>query len=199
MVSDRRRLLAATALGGATMITGGLSGALATAAETATSTTGNGCAPLLAHALRPLTGGEVVPLCERFSNEVLLIVNTASRCGFTPQFEALETLHRRYVERGLRVLGFPSDDFRQELADEADVASFCRLNYGVTFPMFQKVGVRGADAHPLYRDLAAETGSFPAWNFNKYLIDRDGRAIARYESSEQPLGERLVAAVEALL
>ena len=160
---------------------------------------GAACRGLLSHRLRPLAGGESFSLCERFSGQVLLIVNTASRCGFTPQFEALETLHGRYVERGLRVLGFPSDDFRQELADEADVASFCRLNYGVTFPMFQKVGVRGADAHPLYRDLAAATGSFPAWNFNKYLVDRDGRAIARYESHEQPLGERLVAAVEALL
>ena len=204
MVSDRRRLLAATALGGAALtggLTGGLSRALAASEASAGDDTGaaGDCAPLLAHALRPLTGGETAPLCERFSNEVLLIVNTASRCGFTPQFEALETLHGRYAERGLRVLGFPSDDFRQELADEAEVAAFCRLNYGVTFPMFQKIGVRGADAHPLYRDLAAATDGFPAWNFNKYLVDRRGRAVARYDSNEQPLGERLLADIEALL
>ena len=129
---------------------------------------------------------------------MLLIVNTASRCGFTPQFDALETLHGRYADRGLRVLGFPSDEFRQELAEEADVAAFCRLNYGVTFPMFQKVDVAGENAHPLFRDLAAAAGS-PRWNFNKYLIDRHARVVARYDSSVLPLGERIIGAVEALL
>ena len=111
--------------------------------------TGSECGELLSHRLRPLTGGDSAALCERFSGQVLLIVNTASRCGFTPQFDALETLHGRYADRGLRVLGFPSDEFRQELAEEADVAAFCRLNYGVTFPMFQKVDVAGENAHPL--------------------------------------------------
>ena len=140
-----------------------------------------------------------MPLCTRFSNEVLLIVNTASRCGFTPQLEALETLHRRYAERGLAVLGFPSDDFRQELADEDEIASFCRLNYGVSFPMFGKVRVTGDRAHPLYRDLAAATGGAPSWNFNKYLVDRSGRALARYDASVQPLGQRLLADIDATL
>jgi len=198
MVSNERRQLVRAIFGGAGLAMCGHCSALAVTAENAAAPDGD-CPPLLAHALRPLAGGETAPLCERFSNEVLLIVNTASRCGFTPQFEALETLHGRYAESGLRVLGFPSDDFRQELADEAEVASFCRLNYGVTFPMFQKVGVRGDDAHPLYRDLAAATDGFPNWNFNKYLVARDGRVLARYESSEQPLGKRLVGAIEALL
>lgn len=198
MVSDRRRWLAAAALGGATLAAGVLARPLRAAARTAGGPDGD-CAPLLAHAPRPLTGGEAVPLCERFPDEVLLIVNTASRCGFTPQFEALETLHRRYAGRGFRVLGFPSDDFRQELADESEIAEFCRLNYGVSFPMFQKVGVRGDAAHPLFRDLAAASDGAPRWNFNKYLVDRDGRVLARYEATEQPLGERLVSAVETLL
>lgn len=157
------------------------------------------CAPLLRHVLRPLVGGVSAPLCERFGDKVLLLVNTASKCGFTPQFEALETLSGRYADRGFHVLGFPSDDFRQELADEKEVARFCELNYGVTFPMFQKISVSGSDAHPLYRDLARDAGQAPGWNFNKYLVDRRGRAIRHYDSSELPLGERLVANIEALL
>ena len=159
---------------------------------------GGNCRGLLSHRLRPLAGGESLSLCERFSGQVLLIVNTASRCGFTHQFDDLEALHGRYAERGLRVLGFPSDEFRQELADEAEVAAFCRLNYGVTFPMFQKVDVAGKDAHPLFRDLAAADG-FPRWNFNKYLVDRDARVIARYDSGVEPLGERLLGDIESVL
>ncbi len=105
-------------------------------------------------------------MCDAFAGKVLLLVNTASKCGFTPQFESLETLHRRYGERGFAVLGFPSEDFRQELDSEAAVARFCELNYGVSFPMFQKVHVTAADAHPLYQYLAAATGIYPQWNFN---------------------------------
>ena len=157
------------------------------------------CAPLLSHPLRPLAGSEAQPLCERFADQVLLFVNTASKCGFTPQFDGLDTLHERYRERGFSVLGFPSDDFRQELASEAAVAQFCELNYGVDFPMFQKVGVRGDGAHPLYRELAASGGGEPNWNFNKYLVSRDGVVIGRYGSGEQPLGDRLVTDIEALL
>jgi len=161
--------------------------------------TGKDCAPLLAHALRPLVDGVSQPLCEDFGNQVLLLVNTASKCGFTPQFEDLETLSRRYADRGFQVLGFPSDDFRQELDDEKEVARFCELNYGVTFPMFEKISVSGRDAHPLYRDLARDAGQSPGWNFNKYLIDRRGQAIQHYGASVLPLGERLIADIEALL
>jgi len=194
---DRRRWLAVGALGGMSLL--GVGGAARALAATGASPEGRSCAPLLAHTLRPLTGGATAPLCERFSDVVLLIVNTASRCGFTPQFDGLERLHQRYSASGLQVLGFPSDDFRQELADEAEVASFCRLNYGVTFPMFQKVGVRGETAHPLFHELAAATDGYPDWNFNKYLVDRAGRPLRRYGSSVLPLGERLVDDIEALL
>ena len=198
MRRERRRLLAAGALGGAGLLGAGTA-TKALAAMPSGGEAGGECPPLLAHAMRPLSGGETLPLCERFSNEVLLIVNTASRCGFTPQFDALETLHQRYHERGLSVLGFPSDDFRQELDEEAEIADFCRLNYGVTFPMFGKIGVTAAAAHPLYRDLAAATDGYPQWNFNKYLVDRSGRALARYGSSVLPLGERLVGDIERIL
>ena len=158
-----------------------------------------GCDGVLGHALRPLAGNGEAPLCERFAGRVLLIVNTASKCGFTPQFEALETLHGRYEAAGLSVLGFPSDDFRQELDDEAEVAAFCRLNYGVSFPMFQKVRVVGEAATPLFRDLAASGAGAPRWNFNKYLVGRDGRVLGRYGATVEPLGAALVADIEAAL
>ncbi len=163
------------------------------------STDNMDCQPILSHRIRPLMGPDEKPLCDGHAGNVLLVVNTASKCGFTPQFEALETLHQRYKARGFEVLGFPSDDFRQELDSEAAVAQFCELNYGVSFPMFQKIHVTAGDAHPLYRDLAAASGTYPRWNFNKYLIDRQGRVIAHYNSSELPLGQTITQAIEALL
>jgi glutathione peroxidase len=163
------------------------------------STGNNACNPLLSHRLRPLMGPEEQPLCDKHAGKVLLMVNTASKCGFTPQFDALETLHGRYADRGFEVLGFPSDDFRQELASEEEVAEFCELNYGVTFPMYQMIHVRQGNAHPLYRDLAAATGTYPAWNFNKYLVDREGRAVEHFGSSALPLGPQMIRAIEALL
>ena len=157
------------------------------------------CSGLLSHAIRPLMGPEASPLCEAHAGKVLLVVNTASKCGFTPQFESLETLHERYGQQGFEVLGFPSEDFRQELDSEEAVAEFCELNYGVSFPMFQKVHVTADNAHPLYRDLAAATGSYPSWNFNKYLVDRNGKVVAHYGSSVLPTGRQLVSDIEALL
>lgn len=192
MNATRRRCWQA---GAALMVAGG---ALRTTGAVAAESKAR-CAELLTHALRPLTGSTAVPLCERFPGKVLLFVNTASKCGFTPQFEGLDALHARYRERGFAVLGFPSDDFHQELATEADVAEFCELNYGVSFPMFQKVNVRGDSAHPLYRALASAGAGAPNWNFNKYLVDRQGRVQARYGSSELPLGDRLTGAIESLL
>ncbi|NND93025.1 MAG: glutathione peroxidase [Granulosicoccus sp.] len=159
----------------------------------------NACNSLLSHTIRPLMSPEARPLCESYANKVLLIVNTASKCGFTPQFEGLEILHKRYSAKGFAVLGFPSDDFRQELSSEEEVAEFCELNYGVTFPMFQKIHVTSASAHPLYQDLAAATGTYPRWNFNKYLIDRDGKVITHFGSPVQPLGTQLTSAIETLL
>ena len=198
MEPDRRRWLARAAGTAVALCVGNVRAASGNDGAMTAARTPD-CPALLAHSLRPLAGGEPKPLCERFSGSALLIVNTASRCGFTPQLEALERLHGRYAERGLRVLGFPSDDFRQELADEAEIASFCRLNYGVTFPMFQKIGVTGRGAHPLYQDLAAAADGYPRWNFNKYLVDRDARVLARYDSSVTPLGKRLLTDIEAIL
>ncbi len=127
----------------------------------------------------------------------VLLVNTASLCAFTPQYDALQRLHEAYGPRGLMVLAVPSDDFRQELGSEAEVAAFCDANYGLTLPMTAITRVRGPDAHPVYADLAAQ-GFAPRWNFNKALIE-DGRLIAGYGSTVRPEGRTLIGAIEAAL
>lgn len=157
------------------------------------------CSPLLTHALRPLMGSEKQPLCAKYSDHVLLFVNTASRCGFTPQFEGLEQLYQRYSARGFEVLGFPSGDFRQELESEAEVAEFCEINYGVSFPMFEKIHVTGDQAHPLYSQLSGAVGKPPAWNFNKYVVDRSGKVVAHFGSGTKPMSADIVNTIEALL
>lgn len=165
----------------------------------APSTPSKDCNSLLSHRIRPLMAPDEQRLCDLYSGDVLLMVNTASKCGFTPQFEQLEVLHKQYAEQGFQVLGFPSDDFRQELSTEKEVAAFCELNYGVSFPMFQKIGVKPGKAHPLFDDLAGATGIYPRWNFNKYLVDRDGRVIKHYDSNVLPLGTQLISDIEAVL
>lgn len=156
--------------------------------------------PLLEHSYRPLAGKAPVDLQARYGGQVLLIVNTASKCGFTPQFEALERLHATYGDRGFAVLGFPSGDFReQEYEDEAAIREFCTLTYGVKFPMFEKVHVVGPSATPLYRQLREATGVAPAWNFHKYLVGRDGRVLAQYGSRTSPDAPEVVAAIERAL
>jgi len=140
-----------------------------------------------------------VSLCE-FRGKVLLIVNTASECGYTPQYAGLERLYRRYRDRGLVVLGFPANDFGgQEPGSNRQISEFCLVNYGVSFPMFAKTAVVGADANPLYRDLAAHTGKPPHWNFHKYLIDRAGEPVAAFTSSVDPEDAALTAQIERLL
>jgi glutathione peroxidase len=142
---------------------------------------------------------EPVSLCH-FGGKVLLIVNTASECGYTPQYEGLEKLYRRYRDQGFAILGFPANDFGgQEPGSNKEIAQFCRLNYGVTFPMFAKTSVAGANANPLYRALAARTGRPPRWNFHKYLLNRAGQPVAVFESAVEPEDRRVTAQVEKLL
>lgn len=155
---------------------------------------------VLDHTYRPLTGTEQVNLQAAYGGQVLLVVNTASKCGLATQFEALEQLHATYRDRGFAVLGFPSGDFReQEFEDETEILEFCTLTYGVQFPMFERVHVVGDDATPLYRELLAATGDAPAWNFHKYLIGRDGRVLASWASRTRPDTPEIVAAIEAAL
>jgi glutathione peroxidase len=149
---------------------------------------------------RPLLGDKPVHLCEEFRGQVLLVVNTASKCAFTPQYEGLEEIYANYRQRGLVVAGFPSNDFgAQEPGSEKQVQDFCRLTYGVQFPMFAKTRVRGPEAEPFYQYLAEVSGDTPRWNFHKYLLDREGRVVASFPSQVGPQDERLIAAIEALL
>jgi glutathione peroxidase len=157
-------------------------------------------AGVLDHEYRKLAGKEKVNLREAYAGDVLLVVNTASKCGFTPQYEGLEAMHAKYSPRGFAVLGFPSNDFMgQEPGSEEDIQEFCTLTYGVKFPMFEKVSVKGDEATPLYRELAAATGESPGWNFHKYLIDRNGDVVATFGSRTKPDDPELVAAIEKLL
>ncbi len=139
----------------------------------------------------------------RYRGEVLLVVNTASECGYTPQYAGLQALYERYRERKFSVLGFPSNDFgEQEPGDDRQIGAFCKSNYGVEFPMFSKVRVLGDDAHPVYAYLTSlpkPIGGPVEWNFQKYLVDRNGDVVARFDSETEPDDPRLVAEVERLL
>ncbi len=138
-----------------------------------------------------------------FKGQVLLVVNVASRCGFTPQYTGLEALQRRYADRGFTVLGFPCDQFgHQEPGDEAEIREFCRTQYDVTFPLFAKIEVNGAGAHPFYTHLKQEAKGLLGteaikWNFTKFLISREGAVVKRYAPQDKP--EDLAADIEALL
>ena len=152
---------------------------------------------LLDQTYRPLAGKAPVNLNKAYGGQVVLVVNTASKCGFTPQYDGLEALQKQYAAQGFVVLGFPSNDFMgQEPGSEAEIKEFCTLTYGVKFPMFEKVHVKGAQATPLYRELARETGVEPGWNFHKYLIARDGRVVANFPSRVKPGDPALVSAIE---
>jgi len=138
-------------------------------------------------------------LCE-YAGKVLLVVNTASQCGYTPQYEGLETLYRKYRACGLVVLGFPSNDFGgQEPGSNREIASFCVNQYAIDFPMFAKIPVKGKQAHPFYTALARTTGAAPRWNFHKYLVDRSGSKVQSFDTRIEPNDPKLVAAIERLL
>jgi len=140
---------------------------------------------------------------EQYRGKVLLVVNTASKCGFTPQYQGLEALHRKYAARGFAVLGFPCDQFgNQEPGDAEEIGAFCERNYGVTFPMHSKIDVNGQSAHPLFRLLKQEAPGLLGteavkWNFTKFLVDREGKVVSRHSPQTKP--EALEADIEALL
>lgn len=144
-----------------------------------------------------IDGGEV-SLAD-WAGQPVLLVNTASMCGYTPQYEALQTLYDTYRAQGLVVLAVPSDDFRQELASAEKVKEFCEINYNITLPMTDITHVKGPDVHPVYAWLRAEAGFVPRWNFNKVLIGRDGEVAGTWESGDRPLSKQIVSAVEAAL
>jgi glutathione peroxidase len=157
------------------------------------------CPALLQHSFPRLQDEAPQNLCQ-YSGKVLLVVNTASKCGFTPQYEGLEALYAKYGPQGLVVLGFPSGDFGgQELNDSKAIADFCFNTYGVKFPMFGKSSVKGASANPLFVQLAKATGKAPGWNFHKYLVARDGKPLGSYDSNVTPTSAPLVAQIEKAL
>lgn len=154
---------------------------------------------LFNHQLKRLHSSDIINLRERYAGHPLLIINTASFCGFTGQFEGLEALHQAYKGQGLKVIGFPSNDFRQEAGNEERTAEVCFINYGVSFDMFSPVAVRGDQAHPIFRELARQSGTAPKWNFYKYVIDRNGKVTAHFSSMTKPDDTRLRQAIEAVL
>jgi glutathione peroxidase len=171
---------------------------LAGAVQTAAAQAAPACPPLLQHSFNRLQDDKPQPLCQ-YAGKVLLVVNTASHCGYTPQYEGLEALHAKYAARGLVVMGFPSNDFAQESGSNAQIADLCFNTYGVKFPMFTKTSVKGPQANPLFAVLAQATGQPPAWNFHKYLVDRQGRPVAAFGSRVTPQDASLRAAIEKAL
>ncbi|MEY5099578.1 MAG: hypothetical protein RJA36_2297 [Pseudomonadota bacterium] len=156
------------------------------------------CPSTLRHVFPRLQDEKPQSLCQ-YAGKVLLVVNTASYCGFTGQYEGLEKLYARYQEQGLVVLGFPSNDFAQESGSNREIAEFCTSTYGVQFPMFAKSSVTGEQASAFFRELAESTGQKPRWNFYKYLIARDGKPVAAYSSMTGPDSRSLLREIERQL
>jgi glutathione peroxidase len=156
-----------------------------------------GCPSLLDHQYKTLQGPPV-NLCE-FADRPILVVNTASKCGFTPQFEKLESMYRKYKDKGLLVVGFPSNDFRQELASNKEIGEFCLLTYNVEFPMVEKSSVTGATADPLFKQLHDATGEQPKWNFHKYLIAPGGKQVYSFGTRIEPDGPEIMSKLTPLL
>jgi glutathione peroxidase len=169
-----------------------------TGAAAATAAAPTTCGGLYNFQFKRLQDDAPQNLCQ-YSGRVALVVNTASYCGYTYQYEGLEKLYARYRDRGLVVLGFPSNDFEQEPGDSKQIADFCFNTYGVKFPMFAKSHVKGAEANPLYQALQRTSGTAPRWNFHKYLIGRDGRLLANWPSKVKPEDSELNAAIEKAL
>jgi len=156
------------------------------------------CPAYLNQNFKKLRSSEQINICEAFAGKPLLIVNTASHCGFTPQFKGLEALHEKYKDRGLVVIGFPSDDFHQESKDDAETADVCYINYGVKFTMLQASSVKGDGANPVFKELAKQTKA-PSWNFNKYLVKPDGTVVEHFGSMTSPSSSSLEKAIEGVL
>lgn len=157
------------------------------------------CSPLLQRSFPRLQDEQPQPLCQ-YAGKVVMVVNTASYCGYTEQYKGLEALHARLQSRGLVVLGFPTNDFgAQEPGSNGEIAAFCANTFGVKFPMFAKTTLKGSAANPLIQELAQRSGAAPRWNFHKYLIGRDGRTVRSYASKTAPEDAALLQDIERLL
>lgn len=170
----------------------------AAATAAAQNATPSSCPAILQHTFARLQDEKPQALCQ-YAGKVVLVVNTASFCGFTPQYKGLEALDQKYRSKGLVVLGFPSNDFAQESGSNKEIADFCKSTFGVKFPMFTKSSVRGPDANPLFKELAQVSGTTPKWNFYKYLIARDGKVVESYSSLTSPDDRGFIRDVEKQL
>ena len=162
------------------------------------SVAASACPDYMKGEYRKLHSKDSVNICELMENKAVLVVNTASHCGFTSQFKELEALHKKYKDKGLVVVGFASDDFKQEDADEEKAAEICYLNYGVTFTMLAPTHVKGEQANLLFKALASQSKE-PKWNFNKYLLGKDGKVVEHFGSMTKPDSAKLAGAIEKLL
>jgi glutathione peroxidase len=157
-----------------------------------------GCSGLLQQSFLRLQDEKPQSLCQ-YSGKVVVVVNTASFCGFTSQYQGLEALYAKYKDKGLVVLGFPSNDFAQETGSNKDIADFCENTFGVKFPMFAKSSVAGKDANPLFKQLSNKTGTTPRWNFYKYVIARDGQSVVSFNSMADPTSRQFLKEIEKQL
>ncbi len=155
------------------------------------------CLPIYQHQFTTLQG-QTVDFCQ-YQDKPILVVNTASKCGFTPQFEALENLYSQYKDKGLLVVGFPSNDFRQEPGNNKQIGDFCKLTYAVKFPMIEKSSVTGSQANPLYQQLIKQTGQSPQWNFYKYVILPGGQKVYVFNSMTRPESEEIMSKIKPYL
>lgn len=172
--------------------------AAAPAAATPAGPVPPACTGLLQQNFLRLQDEKPQSLCQ-YSGKVVVVVNTASFCGFTPQYKGLEELYAKYRDKGLVVLGFPSNDFSQETGSNKEIADFCENTFGVKFPMFTKTSVTGKDANPLFKQLAAKTGTTPRWNFYKYVIARDGNSVTSFNSRADPASSSFIQEIEKQL
>jgi glutathione peroxidase len=178
----------------AALSVGFCSASLASTTAAATS----GCPALLQQNVLRLQDEKPQSLCQ-YAGKVVVVVNTASFCGFTSQYEGLEALHSKYKDKGLVVLGFPSNDFSQETGSNKQIADFCENTFGVKFPMFTKTSVSGKDASPFFKQLSAKSGTAPKWNFYKYVISRNGQNVESFNSMADPKSKSFIAAIEKQL
>lgn len=172
--------------------------AMISALAFASSATAESCPAFLDHEQRKLHSNDTVNLCDLAAGKPMLVVNTASHCGFTGQFGGLESLHKRYQSEGLVVVGFASDDFRQEADSEEEAATICYKNFGVTFTMIAPGAVTGDDANPVFREINRQSAP-PGWNFTKYVVDAEGNVVKTFPSRVRPDDPELIEAVESVL
>ncbi|WP_045457195.1 glutathione peroxidase [Vibrio campbellii] len=172
---------------------------IATLLSTSSMAFASSCPDILQGKQRLLNSTEEIALCDAFKGKTLLVVNTASQCGFTPQFEQLEQLHQTYKDQNFAVVGFPSNDFRQDRGSEEKTAKICYLDYGVTFPMMARTSVLGENANPVFAEITNQAGVTPKWNFYKFLINKDGKVVATFPSSTSPTSTTLTNMIEQQL